>query len=177
MAMKQDVFIEKIVKRRKTGKDMLLIGLILTIIPIAFLASLIIGLEFGMLLFAGSIYLVYRLITGMNVEYEYILTNDDISIDKIIARRRRKRMYNGSCKNFTIIAPVSDRAFDTNRKNDRVKLLDFSSGSDPKTQWFFTTKSNDKQILVVFEPDDRYLQTFRRFNPRAMMNAGMTVTS
>lgn len=40
----------------------------------------------------GSLYGGYILITNMSVEYEYIVTNGEMDIDKIIAKRRRKRL-------------------------------------------------------------------------------------
>jgi len=174
--IKQDVFIEKIVRRKKTAKDFALTGLIIFAIPIIIFATGFLG-EFAVtvapIAIAGSVYLAYRLISGMNTEFEYIATNEDLTIDKIIARRRRKRLYNGSCKSFTILAPVSDRSFQAN-KTDRVKVLDYSSGVENPNRWFLVTKKDDQQVMIIFEPDDRFIQSFRRYNPRALLQAGIT---
>ena len=185
--IKQDIFIEKIVKKRKTSKDFALIGLLIFAIPFLFFILLQVGAMLGeeasifivrisLPLFVGIIYLVYRLISGMNAEFEYIATNEDLTIDKIIARRKRKRLYNGSCKNFTILAPVSDRSFQTNKTN-RVKILDYSSGVENPNRWFLITKKDKEQIMIIFEPDDRLIQIFRRYNPRALLQAGITANS
>lgn len=56
---------------------------------------------FGILMFGttmliiipiGGCYLAYILFTGTFTEYEYIVTNEDLDIDKIIGRRKRKRL-------------------------------------------------------------------------------------
>ena len=175
--MRQDIFIEKIVRRKKTIKDMFLSALIISLIPIIAFGTLLLGPELGsalgLPLIAGACYLAYRLISGMNTEFEYIATNEDLTIDKIIARRKRKRLFNGSCRSFTILAPVSDRSFQTS-KTDRVKLLDYSSGVDNPNRWFLVTNKDSQQVMIIFEPDDRFLESFKRYNPRALTQAGIT---
>ena len=38
-------------------------------------------------------YIAYRINTSFDVEFEYILTNGELDIDKITHKRRRKRTY------------------------------------------------------------------------------------
>ncbi|HEX3030256.1 MAG TPA: hypothetical protein VHT34_13385, partial [Clostridia bacterium] len=52
----------------------------------------------------GAIYVAYYLATSKNIEYEYIYTNGELDIDRIIAQKRRRRMFSTSCKNFDIVA-------------------------------------------------------------------------
>ena len=49
-------------------------------------------MTFGILAGALCLYGGWKLITRYFVEYEYILTNFDLDIDKIIGRRKRKRL-------------------------------------------------------------------------------------
>ncbi|UKI37385.1 MAG: DUF6106 family protein [Clostridiales bacterium] len=49
--------------------------------------------SFVLLIDAGVVYGAYILITHFNVEYEYILTNGDIDIDKIIAKKKEKKSF------------------------------------------------------------------------------------
>ena len=170
--MNQDVFIEKIVPRKKKPLDYLIFVLVifgsilLIFIALNFLPPEIF-MSIGPILVAGVIYLAYRVVGSQNAEFEYIATNDDITIDKIISRKRRKRIFTGSCKNFTVIAPITNRAFETNQRAN-VKVIDCSTDITSKNNWFFVTKKDSEQVLIVFEPDDRYIQVFRRHNPRVM---------
>ena len=49
-------------------------------------------------------YVAYRINTSFDVEYEYILTNGELDIDKITNKRRRKRLMTIHCKSFTAFA-------------------------------------------------------------------------
>lgn len=51
----------------------------------------------------------------MSVEYEYIVTNGEMDIDKIIAKRRRKRLITVNARTFERFGPFkeSDHAGET----------------------------------------------------------------
>ena len=170
--MNQDSFIEKIVKRRKQPKDFIMIFLIL-IAAVVLMFVLSLFQELLMMLFfpilAGVVFGVYYFITGLSIEYEYIATNDDITIDKIIAKRKRKRIFSDSCKSFSVIGPVTSRAFDSSKRKE-VRVLDLSGDPLSKENWFFVAKTDKQQVLIVFEPDERIIQTFKRHNPRAIQS-------
>lgn len=173
--MNQDVFIEKIVKRKWGSKEMAIsLGgtfLAVVLIVVFLLLSVFIGQQilFYLLTIAAFAigYLAYRLLTGMRYEYEYSVTNDELTIDKIIARRKRKRMYNGSCKQFTLMAPVNSDEYNQSLKQN-PKMLDYRSGEDPKAGWFILTRKDNLDTMICFEPDERFINAFRRFNPRVI---------
>ena len=108
-----DVFMEKIVPKRKDLKDSLIASLIVfftvvvSLILIVFKIPLLSELGLNIFIVAGLIYLAYRLITSRNVEFEYIVTNGDLDIDRITAKRKRKRIFSASCKEFDILARTS----------------------------------------------------------------------
>ena len=170
--MQQDLFVEKIVKCKRRGIERLLaVMLILSacfLILIAYFIPILLQQDYlfiSTIVSCGIVYLTYRLVTGLNREYEYSITNDDLNIDKIIAQRKRTNMFKGSCKDFTVFAPVSEL---TNEVISRKTLLhlDLRSGVDSKAGWYFITKSN-QPTLILFEPDDRFISAVKRYNPRA----------
>ena len=95
-----DVFIEQIVKKKWNNKDYLKIaGIIIGGIVLFFVLNyvgLMLGFQIWMMLFtiitAGIVFLMWYLISNMRVEFEYSVTNGYVVIDKIVSRRRRKRM-------------------------------------------------------------------------------------
>ena len=101
-----DTFMEKIVAKKQTPKDMLTKAGIIIAIPVVYILIMNIPVisQFlsGLWLFliAALIYGGYHLIRSRNIEYEYIVTNGDLDIDKIIARRKRKRIFSANCKDF-----------------------------------------------------------------------------
>src|SRR5690554_5734038 len=101
-----DVFIEKLVKRRKTMADVLLILLIVAgAVILSYLIMRYIP-QFAMILIIGLFYLVYVLITKLNIEYEYAVTNGELDIDMITNQKQRKRLLSVNCRDFDVVAKV-----------------------------------------------------------------------
>lgn len=164
-----DVFIEKIVARKKTCKDYLLIVGVIVAGLVAIVAvnvlNVYINISFMLpLLVVGVIYLLYILISNMSIEFEYILTNGDLDIDKIIARRKRKRVFSCPAKNVEMMAKVgSDEWRDA--QHGGYKLLDCSQTLMSPDSWFITANFKGQRLLVVFTPDERILKNMKRYNP------------
>lgn len=166
-----DSFMEKIVARRKTPKDRLIMA------GIVFLAFLLIAASMTVLpsivpALAGiSLFLAvavgfgaWWLMTSQNLEFEYIVTNMDVDIDQIVAQRKRKRVFSGKSKDFEICAKRNGPNYREFSKGS-YKLLDFSSTPQSPDCWFVVTQFKGERVMVLFEPDDRMIQNFRRFNP------------
>lgn len=162
-----DLFMEKIVARRKTGQDYLkiaglLIGgfIVLTAIMmfggyISFLVPLLlVGLGYGL----------WYMLSSMNREYEYIVTNGDLDIDMIIARRKRKRVYSGKAKDFELMAKVGSDEYKDALKSGRT-LLDCSSYIQAPDNWFILTEYKNQRLMLIFAPEERMLKAMKRYNP------------
>ena len=109
-----DSYCEYLVKKKNGGKELGLRALII----VAALALCVIFLMLGFviptfsmittLLAAGALYGGYILITNMNVEYEYIATNGEMDVDKIVAKRRRKRLITVNARTFERFGPFKE---------------------------------------------------------------------
>lgn len=93
-----DIFYEQLVKKQLTPMDMMKRGGLLTaFVIVAFLAFFVLPAfsalfaSFSIFIVAGAAYGVWYLWGTTNLEYEYILTNGEIDVDKIISQRKRKR--------------------------------------------------------------------------------------
>lgn len=164
-----DSFIEKIVSRKKTAKDVLLsIGISFLVFILVFIIIMIrqpIIMQFSLLLVAGLIYLAYRLISGMNVEYEYLVTNGDLDIDMIVSQRKRKRIYSGNCKDFEIVARFPGQKFTNDMKNIKNKITAVSNMASSDI-YFIITNFKGAKTVVYFEPNSKMLNNFKTFIPR-----------
>lgn len=162
-----DTFMEKIVQRRKTGKDVLKIVGLLVASFILLTALMMFGGYVSFLvplLLVGIFYGLWYFLTSMNKEYEYIVTNGDLDIDVIVARRRRKRIFSGHAKEFEIMARTDSDDYREAQKG-QYKLLDCSSSIEAPDNWFLVTEYKGERTLVVFAPDERMLKSMRRYNP------------
>lgn len=174
-------FMEKIIKKKKSNQDYLKIfGIALAIFIIIFLSLGIPFLvTFAPILIIGSIWGGWWLISGMNKEYEYAVTENFIDIDCIIALRKRLRVFSGDVKEFEICARTSSDHFRDYNKG-RYKVLDYAPTADNSKNYFFVTRNNAKKaktkgqtVLVIFEPDERMIPSFRKYNPSKVKIDGM----
>lgn len=162
-----DTFMEKIVTRKKTGQDYLRIfGLLVAgfviMLAITLFASYIMFLVPALLV--GLVYGLWFMMSGMNREYEYIVTNGDLDIDMIIARRKRKRVFSCKPKDIELMAGMgSDEYKDAQKRN--LKLIDCSMSLQAKDNWFIITDYKGQKVMAVFAPDERMLKSMKRFNP------------
>ncbi len=164
-----DIFFEKIVARKKDIKDILaIIGLIVAaIIAIVAVNSIqaVSQLGMGFIIFVGFAYLAYRLITTRNIEYEYIVTNGEIDIDLIESKRKRKRIFSASCKDFELLARASGEGFEKDY-NGIPKRLNAASSLKAPDAWYTIANYKGVRTLVIFEPDDRMLANFKAIIPK-----------
>lgn len=166
-----DVFMEKIVAKRKDMKDNLIISVIVFFTFILAMAVLLLkiplisDLNLNLFLAAAVVYVAYRFITARNVEFEYIVTNGDLDIDKIISKRRRKRIFSANCKEFDIVARTSSNSFSQSVQALKSRI-DASSNPKSPDAFFATLSYKGEKTVVIFEPDEKMLNSFKQLIPR-----------
>jgi len=165
-----DLLIEMIVKKKSDYLDYLIIlGTIIISFIVAFIAILVAGplyFSIAIVLIAILAYVGYRIITSRNIEYEYSLTNGDLEISKIIAQRKRKRIFYGDCRQFEMIDRVpSDKH--NNAVNSVTSKIRSVSSMNSEHVYFIITQFNSKRVIVYFEPNDKILSGIKTFNKKA----------
>jgi hypothetical protein len=166
-----DIFIEKIVRKEKSSKDSLYKLKVIALALLAFLLSAFIVFIIPIISFIFPVLLVvivfgtYYALTSLNVEFEYTVTNDDIDIDKIIAQRKRKKIFNTSCKNFEVVARITSDEYAKQPKDFERRIEAVSSMNSPDV-YFAVLSYQSKRTIVFFEPDKRILDTFKTYIPR-----------
>ncbi len=166
-----DVFVEQIVKKKSETVDKLKIaGIIVLVFVLSFVCVFILpGLHqiffsLSFALVAGVVYGAWVLITGMNLEFEYAVTNGDVTVDKIIAKRRRKRLVTVDAKNVEAMGKYKE-ADHASRQYDKTLMACDSPSNDQN--WYMTFRHKTfGNTLLVFSPDERTLQAIKPFLPR-----------
>ena len=158
-----DTFVEQIVKKKKSGKDKVLIFgsiflyavLLIVGFPIAFIYLQF----FAVIIFGGLGYGLWWLLTSQNVEYEYSVTNGDIDIDQITAQRKRKRLVSVAGSKIESLQPYRHEEFASRPFGRRVIVA--PSLNEPEL-WCFTYHSKKSgHTLVVFQPEQRVLNALK----------------
>lgn len=119
-------------------------------------------------MFAGlSIFIGYQLITKLFVEYEYILTNADLDIDKIINQAKRNRLCTIDLHKVSEYGVVNGD-FAVGEDETLVK----AGANNPElTDYYlrFTHREFGKGVLV-FTPSTEMAQLMKPFFPRNAVN-------
>ena len=160
--MNNDFYAECLVTKAPTGADTAKrIGIGLAAAILAAGALWFIFFPMSILIIAGVFYGAYYLMTGIDAEYEYILTNGDIDIDKIIGKRKRKRLLSASIGDFTAFGTL-DEAPDF---DGTTVLASSGSGKDYYADFVHKSEGN---VRLIFTPNEKILDGMELFLPRQL---------
>ena len=168
-----DTFLEYMVKQQTTGKS---IALRILIVIGAILLSLIL-LVASMLLrtfsfffwiaIAGVIYGAWLLFRTFRVEFEYIVTNGEMDVDKILGQQKRKRLVTVNFREMEIMAPMGGDHKIEFENTSIPKTIDASAMKDEKGAYFIVaTCKNVGRVRLIFTPDERIIKSAQMVAPR-----------
>lgn len=159
-----DTFIEQIIKKHYGAKDYL-------ITAAAILAALALVMVSRMFLPAATAIVfvfvcfgAYYLITSRNLEFEYSATNGDITIDKIINRRNRKRVISMDAHDIENMGKYKSNEHEHKTYDVRLNASDNTGSEDT---WYFSGHHAQKgNVLVIFSPNEKTLSAIKPFLSR-----------
>lgn len=153
-------FKEYMVKRKRSGKDLIITALYFIVAAILGFIAYIFTVRFfpgiALLLVAAFFYGAYKLAEKQSKEFEYICTDDNIDIDVIFNRSSRKRLISFSLEQTEIIASVKDDRYNNRLKESFDIVIDATSTNPDANIYFIVVEKNGK-TLVKFEPSQGIL--------------------
>ncbi len=161
---------EQNVCKVRTKADTVKIVLILAAAALVSAAIVFFSILFGLFLFAlfgiGTTALGIWLTGNFDIEYEYILVNNEMDIDKIIGKRKRKRL-------ITIdISKASEfEKYPTDSEVERDVTVHASSGLAKDAAYLVTEHSDYGKVMVIFNPNETMREAMERELPRALRSA------
>ena len=166
-----DIFVEQLVKKKRTGKDYLRIAACL-LGAFLLLFVMVLGMAIkgvGFIIFVACcalIYLLYMLITATNLEYEYCFTNGALDVDKIINVRSRKRLTEVNARKIEMMASNRNREYKRFLEDRNTKKIYACSHPDDEGVFFVTYQDDDGRKMLIFNPNEKIKEGFRRYNPQ-----------
>ena len=118
--------------------------------------ALIIGVVIGI-----AAYFIYM---NANLEYEYLYLDKELSIDKVMAKSKRKKVASFDMEKMEIMAPLNSYQLDS-YKNRNVKIVDYSSGEEKQPDLRYAFYYDGKQ-KVIFEPNAEMVKAIQMIAPR-----------
>lgn len=154
-----------VVKLRSTSDTVRIVAVVLlTSLVAAGLVFLALITGFLLLIFGGLAAFMFGiwLISGMGVEYEYIITNTDLDIDKIIGKRKRKRMISIDLTRTVDFAPITG-----NTPECDVTVRAYS-GADKDVHYLIAEHTDYGKVKLIFNPNQKTREAIALALPREL---------
>lgn len=165
-----DTFFEQIVSIKKSGKKIALLIAIwilaLLLCGIVFLMSGILG-SLMFLLIAGILYGAYKLSGMLNVEYEYIITNGTLDVDKIVNKQSRQRILSFDIPKVTRMEKYNDGLI----VNINPKDIVMACNTTDENVYLLAYEKNGKQMNLVFSPNEKMQKVIAKYLPKFISNS------
>lgn len=159
-----DSYAEQIVKKADSGSDNakrvmfqtggVLAGVLLIVIGMA-LGYAFVGVILGVAAFYGGLYMG----TNYDIEYEYLIVNGEIDIDKILAKKRRKKLITVNVSSFENFGVYTDKTEDD---GERVIVSTIGEGNQHMYFADFTHDIHGK-CRLIFTPSDKVLREIKHY--------------
>lgn len=163
-----DTFFEQLITIKKTPKDLALLTLIwLTALFIVFLLFTILFSPFSLILTIGIFFGAYWLSSKLNVEFEYIITNGTLDIDKITNKNSRKRILSLELSNVKRLEKATPEF--VNRVDKKKTLIACNINSDV-AYYLSAERSGKSEANLIFAPDKRLQSAIEKFAPKYLTN-------
>ena len=159
------VFLEYVVKKKLTVKEVLLrTGIVLSGI-LVFWLSLAVNLGmFGLII---SVWFSYFIISQRRLEFEYSLKGTVLDVYKIISKSRRRKLIPLELTRLEKFGKIGDMEYN-HQLNIKTKVLDFSSGDKKITeQMYYCVVTRPKgRFMVIVEPNKNLLEAMLAIIPK-----------
>ena len=163
-----DVFVERLVARKSSGTDTLIkIGILAGAVILIFASFSIPAISFlAPFLVVGIGWGAWYLLSKTNVEFEYSLSNGDLTIDAIYGQRKRKTLSSINVRDrMEIMAAVNNNNYTTELNKKAGTTIDAASMKNAPNRWFMNVKGESGLVRIFFEPDEKLVTAMRRCAP------------
>ena len=163
-----EAYVECLVKAKPSmlGKFLKYLLIVLTVIMVILMA-----------LTMNVIILLLAVATGVgayfvnmytDLEYEYLYLDKELTIDKVMAKTKRKRVAVYQLDRLEILAPIKSYHLD-NYKNRTVKEKDYSIGYEEKPDLRYAMYYEGGEKLIL-SPSPEMIKVMRNAAPRKVFN-------
>ena len=157
-----ETYVEWLVKKKTPAYMALLriLSVMLTVcfvlVGLAFVPALLVGIALGV-----AAYFIYM---NSDLEYEYLYVDKELTVDKVMAKSKRKRVAVFDIGKMEILAPVKSWRLD-NYKNRTDKAVDYSSGEEKQPDTRYVMYYDGKQKIII-EPNEELIKAIQTVAPR-----------
>ena len=143
-----------VAKKRTTADNLKTAGIIIGALVIASLLMFV-GMVTNMFFLAVPAGLVLMggiwLMGNVNVEYEYIVTNNELDIDKIIGKNKRKRMITLDISSAVLFEPIAG----CTEEIDADVTVHATTGLEKDAYYLVIDSKDYGKVNLIFNPNEK----------------------
>jgi len=163
-----DIFCEYMVCRKPTARVLALKAVMILMFLVITACYIVLLVPFPSLkllslapVWAILLVVTYYMVTSLNVEYEYTVTNGEMDVDKIIAKRRRNRLITFHLSEAEAFGRYLPQKHSRNRYQKTIVACDRNASTQ---LWFCVARVPDKgSTLVIFNATQKLLDSMTPF--------------
>lgn len=155
---------ELLVKKDRGTKEVLIrVACVIPTILVGLLMLATVNIIFFIAVIALGVF-DYFIFQWTDIEFEYLYLDKEISVDKIMAKTRRKKLLTIDVNKIEIMAPEKSHQLDSYR-NRQTKVTDLSAGHDlPDQKLYWVFYEGNQRFLMNLTED--FAKTIKGIAPR-----------
>ena len=165
-----DVFIEQIKSVRRTGKDnakliLMAFGMFLVVVALLYILLFIpLFKPFVAALVFLALYFSMKILSVQGIEYEYIITNGILDIDKIKGKAKRERIASVNCAKIEAAGEYNQNTHISASFSKKFVCCN----SDDKAYYIVANDKNHGKVCIVFAPNEKLSEALNKYLPRTI---------
>ena len=163
-----EAYVECLVKARTSGIKVFLKYLLFMLTGATFILAILSGLILLLILAVIIGVLAYFVNLNSDVEYEYLYLDKELTVDKVLAKTKRKRVAVYQLSRIEALAPIKSYHLD-DFKNRDVKVRDFSVGYEdkPDLRYAMYYEGGEK---IILSPSPELIKVMKNVAPRKVFD-------
>lgn len=164
--MNDDNYVEWLVKRKDPVYAIPVKILMIAVCIISVLSALQTVIGVIIMMAAGAA--TYFIFLNLSVEYEYLFAEGGLSVDRILGKTRRKKIFDCEKDDIQLVAPADSYVLKDYEKQG-TKVKDYSSGRRDAKVYALMYQKGPENYKILFEPNERMIGAMRRTFPRKLV--------
>ncbi|PHV69953.1 hypothetical protein CS063_13305 [Sporanaerobium hydrogeniformans] len=164
-----EIFKEYLIKQKKSSKDVLMQTLIMGAAAVLIIIAFLLGGAFlGPVIILIVLFGAGTLFIKFNREYEYILTNNELDIDVIYNKSKRKRVTTIDMKKIEAMVSIKDT--NNQGKIERFnKLINASDNNDGADTYAIISSQDNTLCKILITPNASFLNELYKQAPHKVI--------
>lgn len=163
-----DSYVECLVSVKKNNMALVLKIFVYTLCGICLLGAMLFGATILFIVGLALAAVGYFLCPPSEIEYEYFYMDKELSIDKIIAKQKRKKVVSYDLSKMEKMCPLNSHELDA-YKNRNIAVKDFSSKMPESKPFVIVFRDDKAENLIYIEPNKELMTAIKNNFPRKVI--------